>query len=170
MQRKFKIGVFFLAGLFIIILTFRFGLFRTSQNDIVQLLNKILIGDQMIIETSNEIDQGKLRINLAFTDKIVYEKSNFLDNIGKHHGGPEFDVYYDNNLIGRTFHFNTNDWYTNEYIFNFYKEKKQIKFKFKCNGRDSGGGDGYIYIIKRSDSLYFESYESNGNLINKWKV
>lgn len=169
MTRKIKVVISFLAGIILVILIFRVGLFRSSDNDFVQILNKVLIGNEMYVNTSKEIDRNKIKINLAFSDKIVFEQNKFLNNIGECYGGPIFDVYYDNLLIGRALHYNTNDWYTNEFIFDFYKEGKRIKFKFKTNRSNKNGAEGYIYIKKANDSLSFESYDSNEKLINKWK-
>lgn len=169
MTRKNKIAISLLTSFILVIILFRFGLFRNSQNDFLQILNKVFVGDEMKLTTRQEVDEKKIKINLAFSDKTVFEHNKFLDNIGEQYGGPIFDVYYDNLLIGRALHDNTNDWYTNEFLFDFYKEANRIKFKFKTNGRDNRGEEGYIHIEKSNDSLYYESYDPNGKLINKWK-
>ena len=169
MTRKSKIAISLLTSFVLVIVVFRFGLFRNSQNDFLQILNKVFVGDEMKITTKQDIDENKIIINLAFSEKTVFEHNHFLDNIGKQYGGPIFAVYYDNLLIGRALHDNTNDWYTNEFLFDFYKDANKIKFKFETNGRDKNGEEGCIYIEKSNHSLNFESYDANGKLINKWK-
>ena len=158
-----------MTGFVLVIMLFRFELFRNNHNDFLQKLNKVFVGNEMKITTRQDIDVNKIKINLAFSDKTVFEHNQFLNNIGEQYGGPIFDVYYDNLLIGRALHDNTNDWYSNEFLFDFYKDGNKIKFKFKTNGKDKEGEEGYIYIEKSNDSLNFESYDSNGKLINKWK-
>jgi hypothetical protein len=169
-KRKTTLVISLLGVLVLIILIvviFRSGLFRNSRNDFVQVLNKIIIGNEMIVKVSPDVDKSKIKIKLG--EKTVFEQNQFLDNIGECYGGPVFDVYYDTLLIGRAGHSNTNDWYTNEYVFDFYRDGKRIKFNFRTNGRDKGGDAGYIFIEKLNDSLIFESYDPNGKLIRKWK-
>jgi len=168
MISKKNTAIIILTGIVLVFILFRFGLFRNSQSDFIQILNKVIVGDVMKVKANNDIDKNKIKINLAFSDKTVFENSHFFDNIGKQYGGPIFDVYYDKKLIGRAFHDNTNNWYTNEFLFNFYKEANRIKFKFNTYGRDKKGEEGYIYIEKTNDSLNFESYDQNHKLINKW--
>lgn len=148
---------------------FRIGLFRNSKNDFVQVLNKVFVGNEMIVKFSPDIDLQKIKINLAFSDKTVFEQGRFLNNIGEAYGGPIFDVYYDNLLVGRAVYDNTNEWYVNEFLFDFFRDDKQIKFTFIPNGRDKYGDVAYIWIKKTNDSLSFESYRPSGELINKWK-
>ena len=169
MTKKNKIAISLLTGIVLVIILFRIRLFRNSQNDFLQILNKVFVGDEMVVTVGQDIDENKIKINLAFSEKTVFEHNQFLDNIGKQYGGPIFDVYYDNLIIGRALHDNTNNWYTNEFIFDFYKDMNRIKFKFRTNGRDKKGEEGYIYIEKSNDSLNFESYDPSGKLINKWK-
>ncbi len=169
MTQKNKIVISFLTGFILVIMLFRLGTFRNSQNDFLQILNKVIIGDEMKVRSGIDIDKNKIKINLAVSEKKVYEQNHFLDNIGEQYGGPFFDIYYDNQIIGQALNYNTNDWYTNEFVFDFYKEANRIKFKFKTNGRDNSGADGYIYIEKINDSLSYESYDTKGKLINKWK-
>ncbi len=152
-----------------VIVLFRVGLFRTSQIDLIQVFNRYIVGNSMNVKCSNDLIKEKIKINIAWSYKTVYEHEHFLDNIDDIYGGPIFDVYYDNVLIGRALHDNTNDWYTNEFEFNFFSLNNQIKFTFKTKGRDKNGEEGYIWIKKVNDTLYYESYEPNGKLINKWK-
>lgn len=169
MKIKSKITLSFSVGIILLILSFRIGFFRNSGNDFIQFLNKILVGNEMRVNASNEIDINKIRINLVFSHKIVFEHNHFLDNIANYYGGPVFDVYYKDMLIGRAFHDNTNNWYTNKFDFDFYKERERIKFKFKTYGRDKNGEEGYTNIEKLNDCSIFESYDHDGKLINKWQ-
>ena len=84
-----------------ILILFRVGTFRGSDSDILQVLNKILVGNSMIVNTSSDIELEKIKINISFSDKVVFENGIFNNNIGEHYGGPNFDVYYENKLIGR---------------------------------------------------------------------
>lgn len=139
-----------LTGTFIL---FRIGTFRDSDNNILQMLNKILIGNSMIIYTSSDIELEKIKIIISFSDKVIFENGIFNNNIGEHYGGPNFDVYYENELIGRALHYNTNDWYVNEFVFNFFTNNKP-RFTFKTIGKDYGFEEGYIWFDK-ADTLYF---------------
>ena len=161
MKLKNIILLSFISVLIGILILFRVGTFRGSDSDILQVLNKILVGNSMIVNTSSDIELEKIKINISFSDKVVFENGIFNNNIGEHYGGPNFDVYYENKLIGRALHYNTNDWYVNEFIFVFFIDNNQPKFTFKTNGRTNGFGEGYIWISK-NDTLYFEPFKPNG--------
>lgn len=169
MVKKRFILLSVLVVFLITILTFQYDLFRSNQNDLVQFLNRLLVGDKMIVKTRNNLEIKKVRINISNTDKIVFENNRFYNNIGNIYGGPMFDIYYDNTLLGKAFHWNTNDWYRNKFMFDVYQEQNQIKFKFKTIGKNKNGEQGYITIKDGLDSLYFESFDYDGNLINSWK-
>ena len=161
-----SIFLVFLGTIFV----FRTGIFRASESEFLQILNSVFVGNDMIVEASPEIDIQKIKINKAFTEKTVFENSEFHNNIDKVYGGPKFDVYYDSFLIGRALHYNTNDWYVNEFVFYFYKdETNKPKFKFFTNGK-SGVEEGYIWISNNYNTMLYESYDQNGHKIIKWSV
>ncbi len=163
-----KKPVIIIIGLIGILLIFQTGVFRNSNSDILQFMNKVFVGNKMIVKTSEDIQEEKIRINIISSDKVVFNNKKFLDNIGDVYGGPNFDVYYEDKLIGRALHHNTNDWYVNEFVFKFFSDNNQMKFTFETNGKSSGGEAGYIWINKINDTLKFESYKTSGKLINKW--
>jgi hypothetical protein len=96
------------------------------------------------------------------------KNGKFKNNIGESYGGPIFDVYYENNLIGKALHDNTNDWYVNEFSFNFFKHNGKVKFNFITNGKDKNGDEGYVWIDSENGKVNFQSFAPNGKLINKW--
>ena len=147
---------------------FKSGIFRKSESDILQALNKIFIGNEMIVKTSQSLKLEKVKIKIASSEKSVFENGKFLNNLEESYGGPNFDVFYDGNLIGKALHDNTNDWYVNEFIFNFFELNGKVKFNFITNGKDRNGDEGYIWIEKNMDKLNFQSFEPNGKLINQW--
>ncbi len=140
----------------------RRGMFRKSESDILQALNKIFIGNEMVVKTSQSLKLEKVKITSS--EKTVFENGKFLNNFEESYGGPNFDVFYDGNLIGKAFHDNTNDWYVNEFIFTFFELNGKVKFNFITNGKDRNGDEGYIWIEKNN----FKSFKTNGKLINQW--
>ena len=160
--------LFILGGLFGTFLVLRIGILRDSESDFVQILNKIFAGNEVIVRAASNVELKKISINIAFSDRVVFENEKFNNNIGESYGGPIFDIYYENKLIGRALHDNTNDWYVNKYVFDFFNENNQTKFTFKSIGKNKYGENGYIWINTTNDSIYFESYTTNGRLIRKW--
>lgn len=134
MKLKSKILLFVIVGILGIFIVFRIGIFRNSNSDLFQVLNKIFVGNKIIVKTSSNIELEKIKINIAYSDMTVFESGKFNNNIEDAHGGPIFDVLYENILIGRALHYNTNDWYVNEFVFNFFMDKNNPKFTFKTNG------------------------------------
>ena len=138
-----------------------------EPTDFVQILYKVFVGYQMTVNYTDDINCEKIKINSAASDKSVYKDGAFLGDIGEHYGGPSFDIYYSDNLIGRASTYNKNNWYTNKFEFDFYKENGKVRFKFKPYGPKSLE-DCYIWVDKRKDSIYYQSYEIDGRLINTW--
>lgn len=87
MVKKRFILLSVLVVFLITILTFQYDLFRSNQNDLVQFLNRVLVGDKMIVKTRNNLEIKKVRINISNTDKIVFENNRFYNNIGNIYGG-----------------------------------------------------------------------------------
>ena len=161
----------FIVGIGILIITycvFKTGVFRKSENDALQVFNKIFIGNEMIVKTSNELELAKVKIKNTSSEKIIFENEKFKNNIGENYGGPIFDIYYDEILIGKALHDNTNDWYVNEFIINFFKLNGKVKFNFITNGKDKNGYEGYIWIEKENNKLKYQSFKPSGKLINSW--
>ena len=152
----------------IIFCVFRTGIFRKSESDILQAINKIFLGNEMIVKTSKRLKLEKVKIKIASSEKLVFENGKFKNNIGENYGGPIFDVYYDGILIGKALHDNKNDWYVNEFIFNIFELNGKVKFNFITNGKDKNGDEGYIWIEKINNKLNFKSFKPNGKLINNW--
>lgn len=164
MIKKILLIVFVLfCTIFCIIRT---GIARSSKSDFAQVLNKYFIGDEITVEASSVIDDELIKI----TDqdgKVFFENNEFFDNIGENYGGPIFDVYYNNKLIGKGLHDNKNDWYTSEYVFNFFKVGNKVRFKLTTIGKQ-GPEEGYIWIDKINNKSHYQSFESTGQLISEW--
>ena len=146
MKKYTKIFIILIGLVFSILFftIFRIGVFRKSESDFIQVINKALVGNKIKVKTTPEIDIDNIKINIAFSEKSVFINGKFLKNIEEAYGGPSFDIYYDNILIGRALHYNTNNWYVNEFIFKFFKEDNQIKFTYIANGKKCGINEGYI--------------------------
>ena len=167
-MKRARQGLIIVAGITILgTVAIRSEVFRSSENDFVQMLNAGLVGNVMVVESSSQVDEDKIRINAG--DKIVYGDNRFLNNIGQVYGGPVFQVYYDNELIGLAYHDNTNDWYTNKFYFRFFRVSDKIRFQFKTDGRDKKGEMGYQWITRQDAYTYHESFDPHGKLINTWK-
>ncbi len=160
----YSVIVFLLITFF----AFKTGVFRKSESDILQILNNVFLGNEMIVHTSNGLKLDKVKIKMASSEKIVFINGKFKNNIEESYGGPNFDVYYDEIHIGKGLHDNTNDWYVNEFIFNFFKLNGKVKFNFISNGKNKSGEEGYIWIEKEKEMSYYQSFTSSGELINKW--
>jgi hypothetical protein len=74
MRRKTKMMI---IGGGIVILSFcafKFGVFRKSENDFVQVLNKLLVGNEMTIKTESDLKLENVKINIAGSKRNVFEK------------------------------------------------------------------------------------------------
>ena len=162
MKLKTKILTITILGLIGTFIIFKIGLFRSSNNDIIQVLNKIFAGNEIIVSGTSEINLDAVLIKIAYSDKVVFQNNKFNDNIGKEYGGPIFDVFYNEALIGRGLHYNTNNWYVNRFVFDFFRKNNDVKFTFKTIGKSSGGQEGYIWIDSINNTDSFKSFTSKG--------
>ena len=157
MKRKniiiLSIALICICGIIII----RVGLFRKSENEILQVFNKVFAGNSLTVNQTDSIDINK--ITILISDKVVFQGGHFLNNIEDEYGGPNFDIFYGDKLIGKAFHYNTNDWYVNKYVFNFFIEKCQTRFTFESMGKNFLS-DEYLWIHQLGDSLDYESFKS----------
>jgi hypothetical protein len=165
MKNGAKIGIAAFVGFGIIV---RMGVFRESDSDFLQVWNRYILGNQLFIKCANEMNPNLIRIHEGFGGQLLYEKNRLVNPITDWYGGPLFDVYYNNQLLGRAFHDNHNNWYTNEFTFQFFLHSKENRpqFTFDSKGKDQGG-KGYLWIREIQDSILTESYETNGTLINR---
>lgn len=168
MTSKKKFILFGITSLLILFCVFKTGAFRKSESDILQVINKLFLGNEMNVKVSNDLKIENVKIKISSSEKIVFENGHFLNNIGDSYGGPIFDVYYNGTLIGKALHDNRNNWYVSEFNFTIFNLNGKVKFKFITNGKDKNGDEGYIWIEKKGNKLNFESFDSNGKLINKW--
>lgn len=142
--------------LFILILRiFKIGIIRDSKSDFIQIINKVFVGNQIIVTTSSDLSLQNVKITIANSGEVVFENGSFKDNIWEIYGGPVFDVYYQDRLVGHAFHDNTNDWYVNEFIFHFFKINHQIRFNFTTHGKDKYGDEGYDWIEENNETSQF---------------
>ncbi len=144
----------------------KLGVLRTLEIDFVQKINRILIGNEMIVNASSEIDLMKIKINSANSINSVFVDGEFLDNIGNISNGPKFDVFYENILIGKALHSNSKDWYVNKFEFKFFRQKKEVKFTFSSRGNNKH--DSYIWITKVRGKSIYQSFDSDGKPLMKW--
>ncbi|MGQ1786841.1 MULTISPECIES: hypothetical protein [unclassified Saccharicrinis] len=143
----------------------RLGLFSTSDSDIIQVINKVFAGNSILVNSTGGIELDKVTIQIL--GETVFEKGKYLNNIKDTYGGPNFDVFYDDKLIGTVYHYNTNDWYVNQFKFDFYFEDNHPRFicKSKWKNWDSCV---YIWIAECVDSVEYKSFDSEGKIIRKW--
>ena len=88
-MKRARQGSIIVAGITILgTVAIRSEVFRSSENDFVQMLNAGLVGNVMVVESSSQVDKDKIRINAG--DKIVYGNNMFLNNIGQVYGGSIF--------------------------------------------------------------------------------
>jgi hypothetical protein len=162
-----KIGMIAVLGFGIIV---RVGVFRESDSPFLQVLNRYILGNQLVFKCSKEIDPALIRIHEGFGGRLLYEKNRLVNPISDWYGGPFFDVYYNNQLLGMGIHDNTNNWHTNEFTFTFFVNAKEHRpqFTFDSKGKDQGGEKCYIWIRETRDSIFKESYQTNGTFINRW--
>ena len=131
------------------------GILRRSDNDFLQFLNKVFIGNQIIVTTTSDLALEKVKITLADSKETIFENMIFKDTIWEVYGGPIFDIYYEDMLLGRAFHDNTNDWYVNEFIFHVFKVNNKIRFNFTTHGKDKHGDEGYTRIEENAKTSQF---------------
>ena len=68
-----------MTGFVLVIMLFRFELFRNNHNDFLQKLNKVFVGNEMKITTRQDIDVNKIKINLIL--KLKNQKLIIIKNL-----------------------------------------------------------------------------------------
>ena len=153
--------------LLLVVLTgLRVGLFRSCDSDAIQAANTFIAGNQVEVTTSRNLDPEAVEIRGS--QGVVFRRGEFLGNIAEEYGGPHFAVFYNRQKVGSTFHYNTNDWYTNEFVFHFFRDAVgRVRFTVATKGKRAPES-GYIWLTRQDGGLIFDSYDQNGRHVATW--
>lgn len=153
MQNRRKRQIYILLTISTVLVVF-FGFknykFSNYDNTIYRLQCSIFNANTVTVKTK-KLDINKVVIKSIEDNKIVFEGGKETSKIKNQYGGDNFEIYYENKLIGQAGIYKTNWWYTHDYYFDLVKTGSRILFRFQAIGPNS-------------NLLYFKFYEKD--LIN----
>ena len=157
-----------------------------NQDDLLSKLQNLLINQNTVLVTGANINLEKVSIKCIETNQMIFENGKKVSNIENEYGGDNFEVFYDNKLIGKSGIFKTNWFHTHDYFFKINKLKNDLIFEFKVKGPNQKScyytNITFDTIQNRSTEIFYslndkkqqlniENYDKNGTILTDeiWK-
>lgn len=121
-----------------------------NQDNLIGKLQNLLINQNSVLVTGINIDLDKVSIKCIESNRMIFENGKKVSNIENEYGGDNFEVFYDDKLIGKSGIFKTNWFHTHDYFFKILKIKNELKFDFKVKGPNQKS---CYYTTNKYDSI-----------------
>lgn len=149
-HRKYKLLI-----LYLIVTILASGLILNSsyfrnQDTIFNRLQGKFFDKNTINVSVDDIDLDKIAIESIEENKVVFKNGKKTSKIKNQYGGDNFQVFYNNKLIGQAGIYKTNWWHTHDYFFKVFKTNTSIAFEFKVIGPDQ-------------NSLYYKHFDMDSS-------
>lgn len=178
-QKSYIIILLTISTIFVVL----YGLknYKYSNYDsIIYRLQCLIFNENSLTVKTKNLDIKKVVIKSIEENKIVFEDGKETSKIKNQYGGDNFEIYYDNKLVGQAGIFKTNWWYTHDYCFDLLKDNSKIIFHFQVSGPNQNSLNYKYYELdnfkNKSAEVFYDSsgktgqinymyYDKTGNII-----
>lgn len=117
-----------------------------NQGNLLNKTQSYFFDKNTLNVTGSNIDIDKVIIESIESGNVIFKKGNKVSKINNEYGETNFNIFYDNTLIGQAGIFKTNWWHIHDYYFKIIKTDTNIFFNFNVKGPDE-------------KSLYYKCFE-----------